>query len=48
MELETTYPYTAKDGTCKYKESKATDVLTSSMTFVTKDNPSDMKNAVAQ
>lgn len=26
MELESVYPYTGKDGTCKYSQSKATSV----------------------
>jgi cathepsin L len=47
-ELETVYPYTAKNGTCTYKESSATAVDVSTYTKVTADNVEQMKAAVTK
>ena len=47
-ELETVYPYTAKNGTCQYNESSATAVNVSTYTKVTADNVEQMKAAVAK
>jgi len=46
-ELESVYPYTAKNGTCNYDSSSATAVEVSKYTNVTADNVSQMKAAVA-
>jgi len=47
-ELESVYPYTAKNGTCQYNESSATAVNVSTYTKVTADNVEQMKAAVAK
>jgi hypothetical protein len=47
-ELETVYPYTAKNGTCAYNKDSATAVDVSTYTNVTKDNVDQMKAAVAK
>jgi C1A family cysteine protease len=47
-ELESVYQYTAKNGTCAYKESSATAVEVSAYTNVTADNVEQMKAAVAK
>ena len=47
-ELETTYGYTGKDGTCQYDESSTTSVTVSSYVDVTPSNPSQMKAALNQ
>ena len=47
-ELESVYPYTAKNGTCQYNKSSATAVDVSTYTIVTKDNVEQMKAAVAK
>jgi len=45
-ETEKAYPYTAKDGSCKYNSSNATSVKTTGYTNVTADSPSAMKTAL--
>jgi len=45
-ETESTYPYTARNGSCKYSKSKATDVEVPAYTNVKKDDPSALKAAV--
>ncbi len=45
-ESEKAYPYTARDGTCKYNASSATPVKTTGFTNVTADSPSAMKSAL--
>ena len=47
-ELESVYPYTAKNGTCQYNKSSATAVDVSTYTTVKKDNVEQMKAAVAK
>jgi len=47
-ELESTYKYTAKNGSCNYDESSATAVEVSTYTNVTADNVDQMKAAVAK
>jgi len=43
---ESSYPYTAKDGTCAYSSSSATPVKAVSYTGVTADSPDSMKAAL--
>jgi len=43
---ESSYPYTAKDGTCAYNESNVTPVKAVSYTGVTADSPDSMKDAL--
>jgi len=43
---ESSYPYTARDGSCKYS-SNNTGVKTTGYTNVSADNPTAMKNALA-
>jgi cathepsin L len=43
---ESSYPYTARDGSCKYSSSSATSVKTSGYTNVTADSPDSMKSAL--
>ena len=45
-ELESVYPYTAKNGTCAYKADSATAVNVSDYTNVTANNADQMKAAV--
>jgi C1A family cysteine protease len=46
-ELLSTYPYTARDGVCKYAQDIATVVKTTSWVSVTPDSPDAMKAALA-
>ncbi len=48
IELESAYPYTAKDGDCAYNEASATAVDVSDYTMVTSDSVEQMKAALAQ
>ena len=43
---EKSYPYTARDGSCKYSSSNHTSVKTTGYTNVTADSPSAMKSAL--
>merc|ERR1711934_1116955 len=47
-ELESVYPYTAKNGTCQYNKDSATAVDVSTYTTVTADNVDQMKAAVTK
>merc|ERR1711957_596388 len=43
---ESSYRYTAKDGTCKYSSSNTSGVKTSSWSNVSADSPTSMKSAL--
>jgi len=43
---ESSYKYTARDGSCKYSSSSASSVKTTGYTWVTADSPSAMKTAL--
>lgn len=43
---ESAYPYTARDGTCKYSSSNATSVKATGYKNVSADSPTSMKSAL--
>ena len=48
LELQTDYPYTAKDGVCQYNSAKAIKNLNSGFVYVTPRNPDALKAAIYQ